>query len=51
MIESGNTVKTVSPKSQLKTEIENEKHTHTIKETLEKPLCRVKASGHILGVL
>lgn len=51
MTELGNTLKTVCPKSQLKPETENGKHTHTIKETLEKPLCCVKASGHILGVL
>lgn len=49
MTESGNAVKTVCAKSKLKTE--TGKHTHTIKETLEKPLGCVKACGHILRVL
>lgn len=49
MTESGNAVKTVCAKSELKPE--TGKHTHTIKETLEKPLGCVKACGHILRVL
>lgn len=44
-------VKTVCSNPQLKTEKEYGKHTHAIKETLEKPFCGVKASGHLLRVL
>lgn len=52
MKESSNSVKTVCPNPELEIEVvENGKHTHTIKETLEKPFCCVKACGHLLGVL
>lgn len=52
MKEPSNSVKTVCPNPGSEIEdVENGKYTHTIKETLEKPFCCVKASGHLLWVL